>query len=391
MATKVAVLGASKFGRFHARELAKNNFNVCAVLGSTTESAKATAEKLPELFPDAFKAFANEKIRSYSNLEQLLAEEVPRGLGAVSICLPPKMHFEAASKCLDAGLQVLLEKPAVWNSARGEGEEAKRERAETQKEWSVLVGKAEEKKVCLAVQLQMTLLSFHMAKVLCMAHPKFCMNEDQQSKQEYFCWPSPMNLGSLPLVACESSLNVWYRGAGAADLSTSQDLLHAAMEHLAEDVCHPLSMLITLLGSGEVLEVKKWGLDGSGDGTQGYWFEFSFRPSFPSAKDVQCRISMEKIPSFAREDSIFGLEVDGKSVRRTRSMVDGDLKTFVGTHNHEPHLKEEADDPLAILITEFCKGKELVSRKVVGSIVNAQLALQAGMTEKTQARRESNS
>ncbi|MDP6293129.1 MAG: alpha/beta hydrolase, partial [Candidatus Woesearchaeota archaeon] len=46
---KVAVLGASGIGKFHARDLQANGCEVVAILGSSPQTAEATAEKLKEL------------------------------------------------------------------------------------------------------------------------------------------------------------------------------------------------------------------------------------------------------------------------------------------------------------------------------------------------------
>ena len=102
---KVAILGASGIGKFHAREFHKAGCDVVAILGSTEESAARTAEELRQEF--------NIQARPYHDLETLFSSEE---LDAVSICTPPKLHSSQVRKCLEAGLHVLCEKPFVLDT-----------------------------------------------------------------------------------------------------------------------------------------------------------------------------------------------------------------------------------------------------------------------------------
>jgi len=78
---RVAIMGARGIGRVHARIFHELGAEVCAVLGSSEESAARAAEELRSSFgivPEPF-----------SDVERLLE----RPLDAVSICTPPRLHF----------------------------------------------------------------------------------------------------------------------------------------------------------------------------------------------------------------------------------------------------------------------------------------------------------
>jgi len=108
MAPRVAVLGASGFGRFHCGWYADLGCEVVAFLGSSPESVGRTASALRE-------AFGLEP-RGYCDLEELLAAERPE---AVSVCTPPPLHARQVLKVLGAGCSVLCEKPFVWEPGAG--------------------------------------------------------------------------------------------------------------------------------------------------------------------------------------------------------------------------------------------------------------------------------
>ncbi len=105
---KVAVLGASGIGKYHAREYKNAGCEVAAILGSTDNSSKRTAEMLKNQFGISAKP--------YYNIDALLQNEK---LDAVSICTPPKYHYGYVKKCLEAGLNVMCEKPFVLDNLTG--------------------------------------------------------------------------------------------------------------------------------------------------------------------------------------------------------------------------------------------------------------------------------
>lgn len=103
MSLRVAVLGASGFGRHHAKWYAELGCEVVAFLGSSPRSVEATAQALRQAI--GFEG------RSYTSLDALLASARP---DAVSVCTPPPLHGEHALAALEAGCAVLCEKPFVW-------------------------------------------------------------------------------------------------------------------------------------------------------------------------------------------------------------------------------------------------------------------------------------
>ena len=135
MGLRVAVLGASGFGRHHAKWYAELGCEVVAFLGSSPQTVAATARALGEAI--GFKG------RGYTSLDALLASEQPE---AVSVCTPAPLHGEHALAAVEAGAAVLCEKPFVWRpgapSAALLGEATRLLRA------------ADRKKVALAVNTQ---------------------------------------------------------------------------------------------------------------------------------------------------------------------------------------------------------------------------------------------
>lgn len=100
MVLKIAILGASGIGKFHAREFNKLGCEIMAILGSSESTSKKTADNI--------KKFIGKNVKPYWDLNSLLREEF---LDVVSICTPPKTHFPFAKKCLKNKINVFCEKP----------------------------------------------------------------------------------------------------------------------------------------------------------------------------------------------------------------------------------------------------------------------------------------
>jgi len=105
---KIAILGAGRWGMNHVRTavelLGGNNVWVC-------EEDEKKKEKVFEI---------SREIRYVTKLEDVLREDV----NAVINALPAEMHFETTKKCMEAGKNVLVEKPMTLHS--DEAEELKR-------------------------------------------------------------------------------------------------------------------------------------------------------------------------------------------------------------------------------------------------------------------------
>lgn len=101
---EVAILGARGIGQVHARIFRELGANVRAVLGTTEESARATAS--------AISTSLGIDVKPFFELDRLLAE--PVAFDAVSICTPPRLHFDHLRAVLDRGIPAFCEKPLFW-------------------------------------------------------------------------------------------------------------------------------------------------------------------------------------------------------------------------------------------------------------------------------------
>ena len=101
---KVAILGASGIGRHHSNWWNMEGAQPVAFLGSTAESVATTAELLATSF--------GIHPKGYTDLQTLLDEAQP---DIVDVCLPPALHYQAAKTALEAGCNVLCEKPFVYD------------------------------------------------------------------------------------------------------------------------------------------------------------------------------------------------------------------------------------------------------------------------------------
>jgi len=96
---KVAVVGAGRWGRQHARVFAQHpDVDFCAVVGRTLEKTRAQAEEF--------------KVRYYLDISEMLEKEDP---DLVSLCLPNKEHFDGTLAVIKAGYPLLVEKPLVFD------------------------------------------------------------------------------------------------------------------------------------------------------------------------------------------------------------------------------------------------------------------------------------
>jgi len=100
---KVAILGASGVGKHHAKWFHLAGCEVVALAGTSEETCAAAADGLREIFPFDGKA--------YIGISEMLQQETP---DMVSICTPPHLHADHIILCLEAGCQVLCEKPLHW-------------------------------------------------------------------------------------------------------------------------------------------------------------------------------------------------------------------------------------------------------------------------------------
>lgn len=96
---RVAVVGAGTWGAQHARIFTgRPDTELVAVVGRTPERTRTRAE-----------AYAT---RAYTDLDAMLAEQQP---DLVTVCLPNEGHFEVTRHLLEAGVDLLVEKPLVFD------------------------------------------------------------------------------------------------------------------------------------------------------------------------------------------------------------------------------------------------------------------------------------
>ena len=96
-----AVIGTGFMGPTHTEGLRRLGIRVVGILGSSAEKSRRAADVL-----------GLEK--AYPDLEALLND---KEVQSVHITTPNRLHFEQASRCLEAGKHVLCEKPLAMNAA----------------------------------------------------------------------------------------------------------------------------------------------------------------------------------------------------------------------------------------------------------------------------------
>jgi len=94
MPIRVGVVGVGNLGQYHARVYHDlKEATLVGVVDSSPDRAKEIAKK--------------QKTQAFTSLEELLKA----GVEAVSVVVPTSLHHEVATRCLEAGCHVLLEKP----------------------------------------------------------------------------------------------------------------------------------------------------------------------------------------------------------------------------------------------------------------------------------------
>lgn len=96
---KFAIIGCGRIGNRHAEHI-KNNGTLVAVCDTIFNKADSLANEY--------------NCKSYHSIEQLLLNE--KGIDVVSICSPNGLHSEHTIKALNAGFNVLCEKPMAISS-----------------------------------------------------------------------------------------------------------------------------------------------------------------------------------------------------------------------------------------------------------------------------------
>lgn len=101
---KIAILGASGIGKFHARTFDKLNVEVNSILCSSKVTGKSTSQDLKDSL--------GLKVNYYDDLDMLLNKSMH---DAVTICTPNELHYEQILKVLNKNIPIFCEKPLFWN------------------------------------------------------------------------------------------------------------------------------------------------------------------------------------------------------------------------------------------------------------------------------------
>jgi predicted dehydrogenase len=104
---RVAVVGASGIGKHHAKWWNLEGAEVCAFVGTSEATLEKTREGLCAMLP-----FTG---RGYLSLDQLISTESP---DIVDVCSPAHCHNDHVRMALNAGVDVLCEKPFVFDRGR---------------------------------------------------------------------------------------------------------------------------------------------------------------------------------------------------------------------------------------------------------------------------------
>lgn len=104
---RVAVVGAGYLGTYHAEKYAAlPDVRLVALVEPNRVQGARAAERARAAGPAAA------EVRIAGDLADVLGE-----VDAVSVAVPTQLHHEVASRCLDAGVDVLLEKPMTVTTA----------------------------------------------------------------------------------------------------------------------------------------------------------------------------------------------------------------------------------------------------------------------------------
>ena len=109
---KAALIGCGGMARHHMRQILKQDNTEFVVLSDPSEAAY---QAMTEVFTEA----GLEPPKNEPELPKLL-EKHRSDLDVAFIITPHNLHFQQAKACLEAGLDVLLEKPMVMNALEAE-------------------------------------------------------------------------------------------------------------------------------------------------------------------------------------------------------------------------------------------------------------------------------
>ena len=106
---KYALIGCGRIAVNHIKAALNNQLEICAVCDVKPEAMEALLAK--------YGMERDESIRRYTNYKELLATEKPT---LASIATESGVHAEIALNCIDAGVNVIIEKPMAMSMADAE-------------------------------------------------------------------------------------------------------------------------------------------------------------------------------------------------------------------------------------------------------------------------------
>ena len=108
MKTRIATIGAGSMARHHLKVMLETGADIRVICEPSAQNY--------ELYADAMSKLGADPPPNQPDLDQMLADYSDQ-LDAVFIITPHNLHHDQAKACLEAGLDVLLEKPMVMNAA----------------------------------------------------------------------------------------------------------------------------------------------------------------------------------------------------------------------------------------------------------------------------------
>ena len=107
MKTRIATIGAGGMARHHLKVMLETGADIRVICEPSAQNY--------ELYADAMSTLGADPPPNQPDLDQMLADYSDQ-LDAVFIITPHNLHHDQAKACLEAGLDVLLEKPMVMNA-----------------------------------------------------------------------------------------------------------------------------------------------------------------------------------------------------------------------------------------------------------------------------------
>ncbi|NLC57205.1 MAG: Gfo/Idh/MocA family oxidoreductase [Armatimonadetes bacterium] len=132
---RVAIIGAGRIGKQHAKWFRAVGCQVVGFLGSSPESVARREAELAQML--------GIHVPGYTDFARLVAETRP---DAVSVCSPHAQHCAHVLQAVDAGLATLCEKPLAWDE--------RKTHAEILADGQRMVAAARERGVLLAMNAQ---------------------------------------------------------------------------------------------------------------------------------------------------------------------------------------------------------------------------------------------